>query len=176
MKKRSAFLIVLLVLFGIGIGAFLFFPKSIDSAISRIGSPFAVGELLATQQLDKNFTAVIYTNKEEKDQLQNAIIRKYGIFYDVIDKNGSIEIEQPKELESGELRARVLISWYGQGDRYFVIAAAYDNDVSTITYQNQELIPLNVNGYHLFYGYGVGENTRYELFDKNGNRLAHIKE
>ena len=56
------------------------------------------------------------------------------------------------------------------------MAVGYDEDVSTITYLNQELMQLNVNGYRLFFGYGVGEYEIYELFDKNGNRLEHIKE
>lgn len=43
-------------------------------------------------------------------------------------------------------------------------------------YQNQELTPLDINGYHLFYGTGTGKYEVYELFDQEGNRLEHIKE
>ena len=56
------------------------------------------------------------------------------------------------------------------------MAVAYDEDVSTITYLNQELIQLNVNGYRLFWGYGIGEYDEMDMFDKNGNCLEQIKE
>ena len=60
--------------------------------------------------------------------------------------------------------------------KYVVMAVAYDEDVAAITYQNQELTPLDINGYHLFYGTGTGKYEVYELFDQEGNRLEHIKE
>ncbi len=185
MKKRNIIYLVLIIFLGMGIGSFMYFPKNMEAALSRIKPPFEVGEVLATQQIGEDLTAVIYTNTEEKDRLQNAIVRKNGIFYDVIGTNGSIHIEKPKQLESGELRSQALISWYDKSDNYVIMAAAYDEDVSAITYQNQELIRLDVNGYRLFYGYGIGENEVYELLDKNevyelldknGNRLEHIKE
>ena len=62
---------------------FIYFPTSIEIALSRIKYPFEVGEVLATQQIGENLTTVIYTNKEEKDKLQNAIVRKKGVFYNV---------------------------------------------------------------------------------------------
>ena len=96
MKKRAIFLIVLIIIFGVGISFFMYFPKSIENALNRIKYPFEVGEILASQQIDENLTAVIYTNKEEKSNLQNAIVRKRGIFYDVIETNGSVHIEKPK--------------------------------------------------------------------------------
>ena len=176
MKKRANFLIVLIIIFGVGISFFMYFPKSIENALNRIKYPFEVGEILASQQIDENLTAVIYTNKEEKSNLQNAIVRKRGIFYDVIETNGSVHIEKPKQLESGQLRTQVLISWYDKSDKYVIMAVAYDEDVSTITYLNQELIQLNVNGYRLFLGYGIGEYDEMHMFDKNGNCLEQIKE
>lgn len=176
MKKRAIFLIVLIIIFGVGISFFMYFPKSIENALNRIKYPFEVGEILASQQIDENLTAVIYTNKEEKSNLQNTIVRKRGIFYDVIETNGSVHIEKPKQLESGQLRTQVLISWYDKSDKYVVMAVAYDEDVAAITYQNQELTPLDINGYHLFYGTGTGKYEVYELFDQEGNRLEHIKE
>jgi len=162
-------------------GCFIVYPfvhrrKSIENALNRIKYPFEVGEILASQQIDENLTAVIYTNKEEKSNLQNAIVRKRGIFYDVIETNGSVHIEKPKQLESGQLRTQVLISWYDKSDKYVIMAVAYDEDVSTITYLNQELIQLNVNGYRLFLGYGIGEYDEMHMFDKNGNCLEQIKE
>lgn len=80
MKKRAIFLIVLIIIFGVGISFFMYFPKSIENALNRIKYPFEVGEILASQQIDENLTAVIYTNKEEKSNLQNAIVRKRGVF------------------------------------------------------------------------------------------------
>ena len=73
-------------------------------------------------------------------------------------------------------RTQVLISWYDKSDKYVIMAVAYDEDVSTITYLNQELIQLNVNGYRLFLGYGIGEYDEMHMFDKNGNCLEQIKE
>ena len=127
MKKRAIFLIVLIIIFGVGISFFMYFPKSIENALNRIKYPFEVGEILASQQIDENLTAVIYTNKEEKSNLQNAIVRKRGIFYDVIETNGSVHIEKPKQLESGQLRTQVLISWYDKSDKYVIMAVAYGN-------------------------------------------------
>ena len=60
--------------------------------------------------------------------------------------------------------------------KLIIMAVAYDEDVSTITYLNQELIQLNVNGYRLFLGYGIGEYDEMHMFDKNGNCLEQIKE
>lgn len=94
MKKRAIFLIVLIIIFGVGISFFMYFPKSIENALNRIKYPFEVGEILASQQIDENLTAVIYTNKEEKSNLQNAIVRKRGIFYDVI-------VEMSRNVQSG---------------------------------------------------------------------------
>jgi len=68
MKKRAIFLIVLIIIFGVGISFFMYFPKSIENALNRIKYPFEVGEILASQQIDENLTAVIYTNKEEKSK------------------------------------------------------------------------------------------------------------
>lgn len=176
MKKGNMILAVLIVLIGTLIGLVMYFPKNIDTALNRIQHPFEAGEILAAQEIEENLTAVLYTNRRNNTQLQNALIRKTGIFYKVVDRKGSLTIEKPKTLESGELRADVLISWYDKSDKYIVMAVAYDEDVESVTYLDQELKKLNINGYRLFYGYGSGEYGMYELFDKNGNRLEHIKE
>ena len=131
MKKRAIFLIVLIIIFGVGISFFMYFPKSIENALNRIKYPFEVGEILASQQIDENLTAVIYTNKEEKSNLQNAIVRKRGIFYDVIETNGSVHIEKPKQLESGQLRTQVLISWYDKSDKYGIYHYLFKPRVDT---------------------------------------------
>ena len=104
-------LAVLIVLIGTLIGLVMYFPKNIDTALNRIQHPFEAGEILAAQEIEENLTAVLYTNRRNNTQLQNALIRKTGIFYKVVDRNGSLTIEKPKTLESGELRADVLISW-----------------------------------------------------------------
>lgn len=176
MRKGKIVFDGLLILISVAIGIFIYFPKSIDSVLNRIKYPFEVGEILATQQIDENCIAVIYTNKEDSSKLQNAIIQKRGIFYNIVDVNGSLNIEKPRKLDSGELRANVLISWYNKSDKYVVIAVAYDEDIATISYQNQTLAQMNINGYHLFCGTGIGEYEVYELFDQKGNRLEHIKE
>lgn len=176
MKKSKILLIILAILICFGIGLYIYLPKSIDTVLNRIQHPFEVGEVLKTYQIEENLTLTIYTNKEKNNELQNVLIEKTGVFYDVIEMNGSLSIDKPKKLESGDLRAQMLISWYDKSDKYVVMAVAYDEDVSDITYLNQELIQLNANGYRLFYGYGVGEYEEYELFNKNGTRLGHIKE
>lgn len=160
----------------VGIGLFIYLPKDVYTALGRIKHPFEVGEILTTQQIEENLTLAIYTNKEKNNELQNALIEKTGIFHKVIEMNGSLSIDKPKKLQSGDLRTQMLISWYDKSDKYVVMAVAYDEDVSGITYLNQELMQLNVNGYRLFYGYGIGEYEVYELFDENGNLLEHIKE
>lgn len=176
MKNRKLIFIGLFIFLSVVIGSFIYFPKSIDTALNRIKYPFEVGEILTSQQIDENLIVVIYTNKENSSQLQNAIIQKTGIFYSVVEMNGSLNIEMPKELDSGDLRTAELISWYDKSDKYVVMAVAYDEDVAAITYRNQELTQLNINGYHLFYGNGTGKYEVPELFDKEGRRLERIKE
>ena len=163
MKNRKLIFIGLFIFLSVVIGSFIYFPKSIDTALNRIKYPFEVGEILTSQQIDENLIVVIYTNKNNNNELQNAIIQKNSIFYSVVEMNGSLNIEIPQKLDSGDLRTQVL-------------AVAYDEDVAAITYQNQELTPLDINGYHLFYGTGTGKYEVYELFDQEGNRLEHIKE
>lgn len=176
MKKGNIILAALIVLAGVLLGLVIYFPKNIDAALRRIQYPFEVGEVLATQQIEEDLTAVIYTNRQDSTQLQNALIRKTGIFYKVVDRNGSLTMEKPRALESGALRADILISWYDRSDKYVVMAVAYDEDVASVTYLDQALQELNINGYRLFYGYGSGAYEVYALFDGNGNRLEHIKE
>lgn len=176
MKKSKIIIIGLIILIGMTISYFIYVPKSIDTALNRIKYPFEVGEILATQRIEENLTLAIYTNKEKNDELQNALIEKTGIFYKVIEMNGSLIIDEPQKLQSGDLRTQVLVSWYDKSDKYVVMAVAYDEDVYGITYLNQELMQLNINNYRLFYGYGIGEYEEYELFDKDGTRLQHIKE
>ena len=170
MKNRKLIFIGLFIFLSVVIGSFIYFPKSIDTALNRIKYPFEVGEILTSQKIDEN------PNKNNNNELQNAIIQKNSIFYSVVEMNGSLNIEIPQKLDSGDLRTQVLVSWYDKSDKYVVMAVAYDEDVAAITYQNQELTPLDINGYHLFYGTGTGKYEVYELFDQEGNRLEHIKE
>ena len=135
MKNRKLIFIGLFIFLSVVIGSFIYFPKSIDTALNRIKYPFEVGEILTSQQIDENLIVVIYTNKNNNNELQNAIIQKNSIFYSVVEMNGSLNIEIP-----------------------------------------QKLTPLDINGYHLFYGTGTGKYEVYELFDQEGNRLEHIKE
>ena len=176
MKKRTIILIVLIILVCTGISFFIYFPKSIESTLSRIKDPFEVGDVFAMEEIDDDLTFVLYRNKTKSDRLQNVLLRKQGPLYEVIENNGSVILERPKQLESKERRADILISWYDKSDKYVIMAVARDENVETILYRGQELMQLNVNGYRLFWGYGIGEYEVYELFDKNGNRLEHIKE
>lgn len=175
MKNRKLIFIGLFIFLSVVIGSFIYFPKSIDTALNRIKYPFEVGEILTSQQIDENLIVVIYTNKIIIMNSRTLSYKKQ-YFYSVVEMNGSLNIEIPQKLDSGDLRTQVLVSWYDKSDKYVVMAVAYDEDVAAITYQNQELTPLDINGYHLFYGTGTGKYEVYELFDQEGNRLEHIKE
>lgn len=174
--KKKILLITLVLLICVGLGFFIYLPKNIDTILKRIEYPFEVGEVLKSYQIEENLTCVLYTNKEKHNELQNVLIRKTGIFYKIIEMNGSLTIEKPNTLESGQLRSNLLISWYDKSDKYVVMGVAYDEDVEKINYLNHELMKLDVNGYRLFYGFGRGEYKVYELFDANGSHLEHIKE
>lgn len=165
----SSFCIVISVIM------FLYLPKSIESVLKRLDYPFEVGEIVSTQQIDKNTSLAIFTNKEKSNELQNAIIRKNGLFYKLIDQNGSLTIEKTKNLESGSFRTQRLISWYDKSDKYVITIISYDEDVESITYQGQKTKRVDFNGYTLFYGYGIGVHEEIKLFDKNGNILENIK-
>ena len=108
MKNRKVIFIGLFIFLSLVIGSFTYFPKSMDTALNRIKYPFEVGEIVTSQQIDENLIVVIYTNKENSSQLQNAIIQKTGIFYSVVEMNGSLNIEMPKELDRGDLRTAEL--------------------------------------------------------------------
>ena len=112
MKNRKLIFIGLFIFLSVVIGSFIYFPKSIDTALNRIKYPFEVGEILTSQQIDENLIVVIYTNKNNNNELQNAIIQKNSIFYSVVEMNGSLNIEIPQKLDSGDLRTQVLVSWY----------------------------------------------------------------
>ena len=99
MKNRKLIFIGLFIFLSVVIGSFIYFPKSIDTALNRIKYPFEVGEILTSQQIDENLIVVIYTNKNNNNELQNAIIQKNSIFYSVVEMNGSLNIEL-ENLES----------------------------------------------------------------------------
>ena len=65
MKKRAIFLIVLIIIFGVGISFFMYFPKSIENALNRIKYPFEVGEILASQQIDE-ISPLLYIRTKKK--------------------------------------------------------------------------------------------------------------
>ena len=81
MKNRKLIFIGLFIFLSVVIGSFIYFPKSIDTALNRIKYPFEVGEILTSQQIDENLIVVIYTNKNNNNELQNAIIQKNSIFF-----------------------------------------------------------------------------------------------
>ena len=97
MKNRKLIFIGLFIFLSVVIGSFIYFPKSIDTALNRIKYPFEVGEILTSQQIDENLIVVIYTNKNNNNELQNAIIQKNSIFYSVVEMNGSLNIEIPQK-------------------------------------------------------------------------------
>lgn len=75
-ENRKLIFIGLFIFLSVVIGSFIYFPKSIDTALNRIKYPFEVGEILTSQQIDENLIVVIYTNKNNNNELQNAIIQK----------------------------------------------------------------------------------------------------
>ena len=87
--------------------------------------------------------------------------------------------EKTTEVTQKEERIDTPISDFNKSQlcEYIIENAEYATQkLSTITYLNQELIQLNVNGYRLFWGYGIGEYDEMHMFDKNGNCLEQIKE
>lgn len=60
MKNRKLIFIGLFIFLSVVIGSFIYFPKSIDTALNRIKYPFEVGEILTSQQIDENLIVVIY--------------------------------------------------------------------------------------------------------------------
>ena len=54
MKNRKLIFIGLFIFLSVVIGSFIYFPKSIDTALNRIKYPFEVGEILTSQQIDEN--------------------------------------------------------------------------------------------------------------------------
>lgn len=172
-KKRIRFVIFIFLI--AALVCFLLIPKSIHGALHGLRYPFEVGEVIATEEIYKNTTAVLCTNKQDTNYLQNAIIRKYGFFYKVIDKNGSIVLKQLEQLQSGEQRAECLASWYDKGEHYFVMSTAYDKEIDQIQYEGANLTPIFYKGYSIFFGWGTGHAIQYQLYDQNGNELEHIK-
>lgn len=134
MKNRKLIFIGLFIFLSVVIGSFIYFPKSIDTALNRIKYPFEVGEILTSQQIDENLIVVIYTNKIIIMNSRTLSYKKQ-YFYSVVEMNGSLNIEIPQKLDSGDLRTQVLVSWYDKSDKYVVMAVAYDEDVAAITYQ-----------------------------------------
>lgn len=178
MGKRKAVFITLIIVLGVAIGYFIYLPKDINTVIERRKYPFAAGEILAAQQIEAGITSVIYTDRDRQEVLHNAVIKKNGIFYSVIETQGSLNLEMPTELKSGDLRMTLWLSRYDEKDfeKYVVMAAARDEDVAAVSCRGQELLPLNSNGYRLFYGFGTGEQAICEPYDKAGNPLEMYKE
>ena len=87
--------------------------------------------------------------------------------------------EKTTEVTQKEERIDTPISDFNKSQlcEYIIENAEYATQkLSTITYLNQELIQLNVNGYRLSWGYGIGEYDEMHMFDKHGNCLEQIKE
>lgn len=150
-------------------------PTSINDVLERAEDPFAVGEVLTQQVIDDHTTLVLYTNKDNPMELQNMVIRRTGPFYKRIDANGTLQLEKPKELESGDLRSRMLISWYQRDEshKYVAMAVVLDDGVADVAYGSQMLEEVDIDGYRVFLGFGESENVDYHLFDENGDELDH---
>ena len=74
MKNRKLIFIGLFIFLSVVIGSFIYFPKSIDTALNRIKYPFEVGEILTSQQIDENLIVVIYRNISSDCPLLSAVI------------------------------------------------------------------------------------------------------
>ncbi|MBE6024036.1 MAG: hypothetical protein E7231_12595 [Cellulosilyticum sp.] len=149
--------------------------KDINTVLRRIDYPFEVGEVVCIEEIEKNTTMVIYTNKRDIHKLQNVIIRKKGLFYNDIYLSGSLKILQPTELKSGSRRTGMLVFWYDKSDKYILMCVSYDKDVKTIKHKDQILISTQFKGYNIFWGLGNGRYEDYKLYDKEENELESIK-
>lgn len=176
MRKTKKWQMLFAVLLLASISFYVYIPKNIHTALKRIDGVFEVGEVLAVQPVEEDMTAVIYTNKERPKELQNALVHKKGTFYDVIELNGSLHMEKAGKLKQGLPRTNMLLSWYDNSDQCIIMVVAYDEDVADIVYRGEKLTSLNIDGYHLFYGFGSGKYEIYELYDKYGNLLENYKE
>lgn len=174
MKKKNIMCICLLVLLGVTLSCYLHYPKSIDDALTKMSYDFEIGEIVDTQKIDENLTAVLLTNNA-KNAFQTAIVEKNGIFYRGIGITSSMDLSELNELDNSNLRTQGSISWYDESDNCVVFGVVYDEEVSSIKISNRELDELSVNNYRLFYGVGSGRDSGvYDLFDENGNQLQNL--
>lgn len=150
-------------------------PTSVEKVLERVESPFAVGTVLAQREIDDVTTLVLYQNKENPTELQNMVIRRTGPFYRRMDLNGTLLLEKPQELKTGELRSRLHISWYERNgsQKYVAMAVAFDEQVTGVSCCGQPMERIEAEGYQVFLGFGVGDEGVYQLFDANGEELGH---
>ena len=75
----------------------------------------------------------------------------------------------------GKLKSQVLASWYDKSHKYVIMAVGYSEDVESMSYRDKPLSQISENGYHVFYGYSIGKNVVYKIYDTDGNELEHIQ-
>lgn len=175
MKRKRTLQFTAFLLCIIAIICFFAFPKSIDSALGRIGKPYEVGTIISTQEIEKNIFSVLYTNKKDSTQLYGVILKKYGPFYHKQKLFGALALQTPHALSSGEVRSNAHITWYDKEGHYQITVAAYDKDIGGVSYRDYDLTPIPFAEYRIFSGSGKGDSAEYQLYDKNGNELEHYK-
>ncbi len=154
-------------------------PRSVDQVLETItATPFAVGEEITRQAVGDDLTLVLYRNQDDERTLQSALIRRSGPFYRLVRCSGSLELEPMGKPKSGELRARMLISWYDRDEpeKCVVLAVARDQTVEGISYCGTPLETVEFNGCRVFFGIASGDYELYQLYDKDGTELAHYAE
>ena len=176
-KKRgiiTALISVLATLAVLLLGWIVTQPRSINDVLEKLDDPFVVGEVLTQLEIDDRTTVVFYTNKNNPEELQNSVIRRIGFFYKPIDNNGTLVLEKPHQLETGDLRSRMHISWYQKGsDKYVAMVVVYDKEVSSVVYGTQPLEKLDVDGLEVYLGFGESKDSEYHLLDADGKEMDH---
>ena len=149
-----------------------------------VAQGYSINEKAFTNDSEKEYQTIIESDKavtalvSRVKQIYKDDLTKFKRDYQTICSKSTIErLGDIDELIAEQLITPFHATAADIGKTYVIMAVAYDEDVSTITYLNQELIQLNVNGYRLFWGYGIGEyDEMLHMFDKNGNCLEQIKE
>lgn len=150
-------------------------PTSIDAVLEDIAPPFSVGDVLTSQEVDDGLTLVLYRNQDDRNALQSALIRKHGPLYRLVRCSGSLELAPVGQPDPGQLRSRMLISWYDRDnpEKCVVLAVAYDEAVEAISYCDTPLERIDFEDYRLFFGAASGKYELYQLYDRDGNELEH---
>ena len=141
MDKKKVLTVILIIIAVLLFAVFIFTPKSIESALKRIDEPFKVGEIFTVEDMGDDLYFAIYRNEDNINLLQNAVLKKSCVFYKVIDENGSLNFNPPKDGNDSKLKSTGFISWYDKKhpEKYVIMVAAYDNAIDSVEFCGKKL-------------------------------------